>query len=93
MGVLITTILNRWRNISTTTYIYIYLLWDYEWVEELALRKDKFPYNMKVKTEWDAGNKEWNILAVEDRLECESIKCKECKWYDYCEWYQIKIED
>lgn len=55
--------------------------------------KTEWPYNMKVETEWEAGNKQWNILAIEDRLECDNIKCKNCKWYNYCEFYQIKEED
>ena len=55
--------------------------------------KNEWPYNMKVRDEWERLNKEWNILAVEDKLECDNIKCSECKWYNYCEFYQIKEED
>ena len=45
--------------------------------------KDQFPYNMKVKTEWEKKNKEWNILIHEDKIDCDNRKCKQCEWYDY----------
>ena len=54
--------------------------------------RNEFPYNMKVKTEWEKMNKEWNILIHEDKIDCDNRKCKQCEWYDYCEFYQIKEE-
>ena len=54
------------------------------------MKKDRFPYNIKPKDEWEEKNKMWNILAIEDRLECETICCDKCEWERYCEWYQIK---